>query len=104
MFGANAGVKADEANARLISAAPEMAEALAAAIEALAWARPLAVAAMEDHRVARVKAGHTDMAGTYRSGTTYVGIHQDEVDQIEAALDALQQARAALQKARGGES
>lgn len=60
--------------------------ALREALEWLEWVRPKAVSAMEDHRCLRVKAGH-DMKGTYRSGTTYVGLYQSEVDEIEGSAD-----------------
>lgn len=72
---------------------------LAEAIRWLEWARPLAVIAMEDHRLNRVKAGHKDILGTYKSGTTYVGIYQSEVDDIEGSADFLQRAKAALREA-----
>lgn len=74
-----------------------MREALAEALRWLEWARPKAVIALEDHRMARVKAGH-NMTGTYRSGTTYVGIYQDEVDEIEASADCIDRLRTALSK------
>lgn len=60
--------------------------ALREALKWLEWARPKAVSAMEDHRSLRVRAGH-DMKGTYRSGTTYVGLYQSEVDEIEESAD-----------------
>jgi hypothetical protein len=58
-------------------------------VEALKWALPLAVTAMETHRLGRVQAGHTDITGTYKNGVTWVGIYQDEVDAIERARTAL---------------
>jgi hypothetical protein len=76
-----------EANARLIAAAPDL-------YEALRWALPLAERTMDDHRLGRVKAGHSDIHGTYKNGVTWAGIYQSEVDEIESA-------RAALNKALG---
>lgn len=56
---------------------------------ALRWALPLATMALEDCRQQRVKLGHTDIIGTYRNGQAWVGIHQSEVDNLEAARAAL---------------
>ena len=67
-----------EANARLITAAPDL-------LEALRWALPLAEMAIESHRIERIRLGHSDIIGTYKNGATWVGISQDEVDQIEKA-------------------
>ncbi|UVX30615.1 hypothetical protein S13b_00038 [Klebsiella phage VLCpiS13b] len=75
------------ANANLISAAPEL-------LEALQWAFPMAIIAMEQHRMERVKNGHIDISGTYKNGESWVGIYQDEIDKIEFA-------RAAIAKALG---
>lgn len=72
---------------RLIAAAPEL-------LEALQWALPMAILAMEQHRMERVKNGHRDISGTYKNGESWVGIYQDEVDKIEFA-------RAAIAKALG---
>lgn len=72
-------------NSRLIASAPDL-------LEALAWALPLAKIAMEDHRMGRLRAGH-DMTGTYKSGETWVGIYQDEIDKIEYAEYSLAKAR-----------
>lgn len=57
--------------------------------EALHWALPLAERAVDDHRLLRLQHGHTDIIGTYKNGRRSTGIHQSEVDQIEAARDAL---------------
>lgn len=58
--------------------------------KALAWALPLAETAMENHRYERIKNGHNgDIKGTYKSGQTWVGIWQNEVDAIESARTAL---------------
>jgi hypothetical protein len=38
-------------------------------------------------------AGHSDIKGTYKSGTTWVGISQEEVDAIERARAALKEHR-----------
>lgn len=57
--------------------------------KALKWALPLAERAMEDWRLARVKAGHSDIHGTYKNGITWAGIYQQEVDEIEDARAAL---------------
>lgn len=75
-------------DAHLIAAAPEL-------LEALRWALPMAIIAMEQHRFERVKAGHTDIVGTYKNGESWLGIYQDEVDKIEFS-------RAAIAKALGG--
>ena len=72
-------------DAHLMAAAPDL-------LEALAWALPLAKIAMEDHRMGRLRAGH-DMTGTYKSGETWVGIYQDEIDKIEYAEYSLAKAR-----------
>lgn len=63
-------------------------------LEALQWALPMAILAMEQHRMERVKNGHRDISGTYKNGESWVGIYQDEVDKIEFA-------RAAIAKATG---
>lgn len=63
-------------------------------LEALQWALPMAILAMEQHRMERVKNGHTDISGTHGNGESWVGIYQDEVDKIEFA-------RAAINKATG---
>lgn len=63
-------------------------------LEALQWALPMAILAMEQHRMERVKNGHRDISGTYKNGESWVGIYQDEVDKIEFA-------RAAIVKATG---
>lgn len=40
--------------------------------------------AYEEHRLARVKSGHgTSIQGTYKSGATWGGIYQSEVNEIE---------------------
>lgn len=62
----------------LLKYAPEL-------YETLKWAVPLALVAMEDHRLERIKCGITDIKGTYSNGVTVLGISQDEVDQIEYA-------------------
>lgn len=56
---------------------------------ALKWAQPLAEIAIEAHRAERIRCGHTDITGSYRSGVRWVGIYQSEVDSIENARDAL---------------
>lgn len=63
-------------------------------LDALQWALPMAILAMEQHRMERVKNGHVDISGTYKNGESWVGIYQDEVDKIEFA-------RAAIAKALG---
>lgn len=35
-------------------------------LEALQWALPMAILAMEQHRMERVKNGHWDISGTYK--------------------------------------
>lgn len=57
--------------------------------EALRWALPLAERAVDDHRMERIRCGHSYITGTYKSGMTWVGIHQSEVDQIEFAREVL---------------
>lgn len=66
----------------LIAAAPEL-------LDALQWALPMAILAMEQHRMERVKNGHVDISGTYKNGESWVGIYQDEVDKIEFARAAI---------------
>lgn len=56
---------------------------------ALEWALPLALQATDTRRCERLQAGHHDICGTYKDGTTWVGIHQHEVDAIELARAAL---------------
>jgi Lar family restriction alleviation protein len=56
---------------------------------ALSWALPLAERAVDTLRSFRVQCGHTDIRGTYADGTTWVGIYQGEVDDIEFARAAL---------------
>lgn len=73
------------ADAHLIAAAPEL-------LDALRWALPLAERAMDDHRMERIRCGHSDISGTYKNGVTWAGIHQSEVDQIEAARAAIAKA------------
>lgn len=75
------------ANAQLIATAPEL-------LEALQWTLPMAIIAMEQHRMERVKNGHRDISGIYKNGESWVGIYQDEIDKIEFA-------RAAIAKALG---
>lgn len=53
--------------------------------DALAWALPLAEWAIDDHRLERLRCGHSDIHGTYKNGVTWAGIYQSEVDQIERA-------------------
>lgn len=72
-------------NAQLVAASPEL-------LAALQWALPLAEVAMDDHRVERIRLGHTDIKGTYKNGVTYSGIFQEEVDQIERARFAIKKA------------
>lgn len=74
-----------QANAKLFAAAPEL-------LMALYWALPLARLAMESHRMDRIKFGHNDINGTYKDGTTWVGIYQSEIDDIEFAVAALSKA------------
>lgn len=62
-------------------------------VEALRWALPLAERAMDDHRLERIRCGHSDIHGTYKNGVTWSGIWQAEVDQIEAARAALHDAK-----------
>lgn len=83
---------------RLRSLVEEAKRVVAAIYDPLSWAQRLAEIAMEDHRVNRVKFGHSNIIGTYRSGTTYVGISQAEVDQIEASRDAVEAARSLIDK------
>lgn len=73
------------ADARLIAAAPDL-------LAALAWALPLAKIAQEEHRMRRVMAGHNNIIGTRRSGVTWVGLHQHEIDEEERAEAALAKA------------
>lgn len=75
----------EEADAKLIAAAPDI-------LKALQWALPLARIAMEDHRMKRVMAGHKDIFGTYKNGESWVGIYQSEIDEIEFAVAALSKA------------
>lgn len=62
----------EEANARLIAAAPEL-------LEALKWAVPLAEKALEDHRCLRLECGHHDI------GTKRIGLYDYEVEAKEKA-------------------
>lgn len=62
---------------------------LGEARDALTWALPLAERAVDDHRMVRIECGHSNITGTYKNGQTWVGIHQSEVDQIEAARTTL---------------
>lgn len=87
-YGDSTSFEEDQANAKLIAAAPEL-------LEALQWALPLAKIAMDTHRMERIKCGHMDINGTYKNGETWVGIYQKEVDEIESA-------QAAIAKALGG--
>ncbi len=73
------------ANAKLIVMSPEL-------VKALEWALPLAKIAMDAHRMERIKCGHKDISGTYKNGETWVGIWQNEVDQIEFAQEVLNKA------------
>ena len=75
----------NNANRNLISAAPEL-------LEALQWALPLAKIAMSSCQLERVKCGHSDITGTYKDGVTWAGIYQDEVDSIESAESAINKA------------
>lgn len=77
--------KGGKDNAQLVAASPEL-------LAALQWALPLAQMAMEEARMWRVKAGHMDIKGTYNNGETWVGIYQEEVDQIERARFAIKKA------------
>lgn len=74
-----------KANAKLMAQSKDL-------LEALHWALPMAIKAMEDHRILRIQCGHTDITGTYRDGKTWVGIYQQEVDKIEKAQDTLRRA------------
>lgn len=75
----------EEANANLIAAAPNL-------LKALLWALPLAKIAMAQHQLERCRNGHTDITGTYKDGVTWAGIYQDEVDSIEQADTAINEA------------
>lgn len=55
----------------------------------LNWSVPLAIIAVDQYRMERVKAGHHDITGTYSNGETWVGIYQTEVDEIEFARKLL---------------
>lgn len=80
----------------------QLAEQRAELLEALKWAMPLAVLGIEHGRMERIRCGHSDITGTYKSGETWVGIHQFEVDAIEKARAAI--ANATQQRnATGGE-
>lgn len=74
-----------EANTTLAAASPEL-------LKALQWALPLARLAMEAHRMDRLRCGHNDIVGKYKSGQTWAGIYQSEVDEIEFACDAITKA------------
>lgn len=69
----------------VMAAAPEL-------LKALQWALPLAIIAIEAHRMERVKCGHMDINGTYMNGEKWVGIYQDEVDRIESCRLAIAKA------------
>lgn len=58
---------------------------------ALRWALPLAERSVDDHRLERVRCGHSDIHGTYKNGVTWAGIYQSEVDQIEEARQTLKE-------------
>lgn len=77
-----------------ITALRERVKALEGVTEALKWALPLAERAVDDHRMERIRCGHSDIVGTYSNGQSWVGIHQSEVDQIEKARVAYATARA----------
>ena len=62
---------------------------IAALEKALKWALPLAELATETCRLERVRCGHNNIRGTYKNGTTWVGIWQDEIDNIETARSLL---------------
>lgn len=74
-----------EANAKLMAAAPVL-------LKALQWALPLARMAMEAHRMDRLRCGHNDIVGKYKSGQAWAGIYQSEVDEIEFACAAITKA------------
>lgn len=71
------------ADQRLIAAAPEL-------LEALKWALPLAEMALEDHRQARIQAGHSDIG----AGSPHLGLWESEAKARDGA-------RAAIAKATG---
>lgn len=68
----------DFSNAALMAQSPDL-------LKALEWALPLAKLAMEAHRMDRLKCGHNDIVGKYKSGQTWAGIYQSEIDEIEFA-------------------
>ena len=74
------------ANANLIAAAPDL-------LKALKWALPLARLAMEAHRMERLRCGHNDIVGKYKSGQTWSGIYKSEIDDIEFADAAIAKAK-----------
>lgn len=83
--GANIARANDESDAKLLCCLPEI-------LKALQWALPLAIIAMEDKRVERIKFGHKDILGKYSNGDFCVGLHQSEVDKIDFAKNAIKKA------------
>lgn len=72
---------------------------LDALLEALKYTVPLAVIALDAHRVERIKAGHIDITFTKPNGEKWVGLYQDEWDKLESAQEALS---SRSQQAEGG--
>lgn len=63
---------------------------LSSAIEIIKWAYPQTMMSIEDHRMRRVIANHK-MTGTYKNGTTVVGLYQKEIDEIETCREFLEE-------------
>lgn len=67
---------------RSVNAVPEL-------MKALAWALPLADLALEQCRMDRCKAGHSDITFKKHDGVMWVGLYQSEWDDRENANAAL---------------
>lgn len=61
-------------------------------LDALRGALPLAERTLEDHRLERLRCGHSDIGGTDAEGRIVIGLWQTEIDQRDKARAALRQA------------
>ena len=87
------GLSADEMRRRLYGeihalrpSTPRPDERLRKALE---WALPLAESALEAHRLERIRCGHNDIRATDAKGNVVIGLWQVEIDQRDAAREAL---------------